>query len=60
MGNKKEPAEKYLAKAAQAEEIASTFAEGFLKESWLTIARGYRELAEAEQANVPSLAQPTS
>lgn len=40
-------AEQFLAKAAAAEAIADTLADGFQKRSWLDIAEGYRDLAKS-------------
>jgi hypothetical protein len=58
MGNKK-LAEEYLAKAKEAEALSASFpdTDTFPKSSWLDIARGYRELAEAEQSSGSSSAQ---
>lgn len=42
----KSTAKHYLAKAAEAEAFASKFADDFLKDSWLAIADGYRDLAD--------------
>jgi hypothetical protein len=55
MGNQK-LAEEFLAKAKEAEALAASFPETdtFPRSSWLDIARGYRELAEAEQLAQPS------
>ena len=41
--------EVYLFKASAAEAIADNLTDGFLKRSWLDIAQGYRDLAQAEQ-----------
>ena len=49
--SKKSAAEHYLAKAAEAEAFASKFPEGFLEDSWLGIANGYRDLAESHQGS---------
>jgi hypothetical protein len=53
--------EEYLARANEAEAMAAKFpdTDTFPKSSWLDIARGYRELAEAEQAKGPPSAQPS-
>ncbi len=51
--------EEYTAKAKEAEAMADQLEDEFLKSSWLNIARGYRELAEAERASGPSSAQPS-
>ena len=55
MGNKK-LVEEYLAKAKEAEALAASIpdTDTFPKESWLNIARGYRELAQIEQSGAPS------
>jgi hypothetical protein len=59
MGNKQ--MHEYLAKAEEAEALAAGFpdTDSFMKSSWLTIARGYRELAELEQIEKPSAMQPS-
>ena len=46
------PAELYLLKAANAEAIAEKMS-GFLRQSWLDIAEGYRELAKSKQSSDP-------
>ena len=59
--SKKSAKVEYLIKAHQAETIAAQFAESFLKSSWLSIAAGYRELAEAEEPTISrEKASPTS
>jgi hypothetical protein len=35
----------YLAKAREAEEMAAKFEDSYYRESWLNIAKGYRNLA---------------
>ena len=35
----------YLAKAREAEEMAARFDDPYYRESWLNIAKGYRDLA---------------
>ena len=46
----------YLVKAKQAQVLADGFPDtaSFFKASWLGIAKGYRDLAEAEQSSAPS------
>ena len=58
MGNQHQ-IEEYLSKAKEAEALAAAFpdTDSFMKSSWLTIARGYRELAEGERAKGSSSAQ---
>jgi hypothetical protein len=46
------PAEAYRLKAANADAIAEKMF-GFLRQSWLDIADGYRELARSKQTSDP-------
>jgi hypothetical protein len=45
----------YLAKAREAEEMAAKFDDSYYRESWLNIAKAYRNLArEATPRDTPS------
>ena len=56
--------EEYLTKAAEAQAIADKMAGGYLKQSCLDIAEGYRDLAKSQQSSdvvsfeKPSLTSP--
>lgn len=50
--------EQFLMKAAAAEAIADTLADGFLRQSWLDIAEGYRELAKSVATNPDNTKAP--
>jgi hypothetical protein len=52
----KSPIEEYLARAAEAERLGNSFAEDFLRDAWLHIALGYRELAQAAADKASSAA----
>ena len=51
--------EEYVARAREAEALAAQLEDEFLKSSWLNIAQGYRDLAEAERSSGQSSSRPS-
>ncbi len=52
-------AEEYLIKAAMAEAISSTAGSAYLKQCWLDIAEGYRDLAKKQEAAATGMIPPS-